>query len=422
MDDPFPYLVILLCLLFSAFFSGVEIAFVSADKLYLEILKKKGKLEGKILSIFSNNQSQFLAMLLVGNNVALVLYGIYMARLLEPLLLQILPDFLSGDIFILIAQSLLSTIVVLFTAEFLPKSIFMVNAHTALKIFALPAMILYILMYPVVWLVVKVSKLVTSLFGLEITEDKPVFGLLDLNNYIRRNTNDNEQQEDAEVDAQILNNAIAFKKVKVRECMIPRTEVVAIDVTSDVSDLQKGFVESGHSKIVVYKESIDDVIGYCHVLELFKKPKDIKSILTPIPIIPETMQANELLIQLLNERKSLALVVDEYGGTSGIVSMEDVMEEILGEIRDEHDDEYLTEQKIDDIHYIFSARHEIDYLNEKYQLSLPIGEYDTLGGLIFEYNEDIPEHNQVIELSPFEFTILSMEDHRINDVELRIFE
>lgn len=202
--------------------------------------------------------------------------------------------------------------------------------------------------------------------------------------------------------------------------MIPRTEIVAVDVNDSIDDLRNNFVQSGHSKILVYKESIDEVIGYCHTLELFKKPEDIKSILTEIPIVPETMLANELLIQFITDRKSLALVVDEYGGTSGLVSIEDVIEEIFGEIRDEHDDEYLTEQQLDEHNFIFSARHEIDYLNEKYELDLPEGEYDTLGGLIFAYHEDIPEVNEIIEIPPFVITIFTMEENRIDKVKLTL--
>jgi CBS domain containing-hemolysin-like protein len=230
------------------------------------------------------------------------------------------------------------------------------------------------------------------------------------------------KDEEPEIDAKIFNNAIEFKTIKVRECMIPRTEIVAVDVNDSIEELKKLFIETGHSKILVYRNSIDDVIGYCHVLALFKKPEEIKSILTEILIVPETMLANELLIQFINERKSLALVVDEYGGTSGLVSIEDVIEEIFGEIRDEHDDEYLTEQQLDEHNYIFSARHEIDYLNDKYNLSLPEGEYDTLGGLIFAYHEDIPQVNEIIEIPPFIITILTMEENRIDKVKLTVLD
>lgn len=418
MDDPFPYLIILLCLLFSAFFSGMEIAFVSADKLHIEVLKKKGNFAGRILALFTGNQSQFLATMLVGNNIALVLYGIYMAGLLEPVVVSFLPEAFATDVLVLIIQSLISTVLVLLTAEFLPKSLFLINPDFSLRLFAIPMGLIYILMYPGVFLVVKISAFFIWMFGYRLSDEKPVFGLTDLNNYIKNNILNIKDEEEAEIDAKIFNNAIEFKTIKVRECMIPRTEIVAVDVIDSIEELKGNFVESGHSKILVYKETIDEVIGYCHVLELFKKPEDIKSILTEIPIVPETMLANELLIQFITERKSLAIVVDEYGGTSGLVSIEDVIEEIFGEIRDEHDDEYLTEQKLDEHNFIFSARHEIDYLNDKYELSLPEGEYDTLGGLIFEFHEDIPEVNEVIEIDPFVITIFTMEENRIDKVKL----
>ncbi|MEP1096631.1 MAG: hemolysin family protein [Cyclobacteriaceae bacterium] len=420
MDDPSPYLVIFLCLLLSAFFSGMEIAFVSADKLHIEVSKKKGSFIGKILAIFSSNQSQFLATMLVGNNIALVLYGIIMAGLLEPIIIQLLPQILLTDVSVLIIQSLISTSIVLLTAEFLPKSLFIINPDLSLRFFALPMGLIYVLMFPIVFLVVKLSALFILLFGYKVSDEKPVFGLTDLNNYIKNNILNIQDEEEAEIDAKIFNNAIEFKKVRVRECMIPRTEIIAVDVTDSIDELKEAFMNSGHSKIIVYKESIDEVIGYCHSLELFKKPDHIKSILTPILIVPETVLANELLIQFITERKSIALVVDEYGGTSGIVSIEDVIEEIFGEIRDEHDDEYLTEQKLDDSNYILSARHEIDYLNDKFELNLPEGEYDTLGGFIFEFHEDIPVVNEIIEIPGFIITIITMEENRIDNIRLTL--
>jgi len=419
MEDPFPYLVILICLLFSAFFSGVEIAFVSADKLHIEVLRKKGKLAGRILALFSNNQSQFLATMLVGNNIALVLYGIYMADLLKPFITTYLSDI---DVVVLIVQSILSTVLVLITAEFLPKSLFLINPDLSLRLFAIPMGLIYVIMFPIVYIIVKLSSLFILLFGFRLSDEKPVFSLTDLNNYIKNNILNINEEEEAEIDAKIFNNAIEFKAVKVRECMIPRTEIVAVDEKDSVEELRNLFDESGHSKIIVYKESIDEVIGYCHALELFKKPSDIKSILTPILIVPETMLANELLIQFITERKSLALVVDEYGGTSGIVSIEDVIEEIFGDIRDEHDDKYLTEQKLDENNFILSARHEIDYLNDKYNLGLPEGEYDTLGGMIFEYHEDIPSVNEIIEIPNFVITIFTMEENRIDNVKLTLVD
>jgi putative hemolysin len=411
---------IVICLVFSAFFSGIEIAFVSADKLHIELLRTKGTFAGKMLSIFQSRKSHFLATTLVGNNLALVLYGIFMAQLIEPWLSGILPVWANTEILILILQTLIATILVLVTAEFLPKSLFLIDPDFMLRVFIFPITVIYYLMYPVVSLVEAISKfMIVVIFRYDYSEDKPVYGLTDLNNYIQKNILPDESG-DAEIDTKIFNNALEFKEVKVRECMIPRTEIIAVDVNDDIEELKQAFIESGHSKILVYKESIDEVIGYCHSLEMFKKPETIKKILTPIIIVPETMPANELLIQFINERKSLALVVDEFGGTSGIVSMEDVIEEIFGEIRDEHDDEYLVEEKLADDSYLLSGRHEIDYLNEKYEWGLPEGEYDTLGGLIITVNEDIPDEKETIEAPPFSFQILTKEENRIDKVKLTI--
>lgn len=413
MIDPSHIVIILLCLLFSAFFSGIEIAFISADKLHIELLFQKGKISGRVLSYFQKHKSRFIATTLVGNNLALVVYGIFMALLIEPILIEVLPFWMQEDTVLLIIQTLISTIVVLITAEFIPKSLFLINPDFLLAFFALPMMIIFVILFPVVAFVQGITKVMK----VDETPAAPVYGLTDLNNYIKKNVMHSEE-EDTEIDAKIFNNAIEFKQVKVRECMIPRTEIVAVDVEDDMEELTRAFMESGHSKIVVYRETIDDVIGYSHSLELFKKPTEIKKILTPIPIVPETMPANELLIQFINERKSLALVVDEFGGTSGIVSMEDVIEEIFGEIRDEHDDEYLVEEQLSKKDYILSARHEIDYLNEKYGWKLPEGDYDTLGGLILSENENIPEVDDLIEIGEYTCQIISKQDNRIDRVKL----
>jgi CBS domain containing-hemolysin-like protein len=418
--DIYTITIILVCLVFSAFFSGMEIAYISSDKLHIELLNQKGSFVGRVLAVFERSRARFLTTTLVGNNLALVLYGIFMAKLIEPILTDWLPVWLAQDIFILVLQTIVATILVLITAEFIPKSLFLLNPNFMLTILALPMIVIYFLMFPIVKFVETVSKLIiVHILRFEYSESRPVYGLTDLNNYIKKNivhTVDNEP----EIDTKIFNNAIEFRDVKVRECMIPRTEIIAVDVNDDIDDLRDAFIESGHSKIVIYKETIDDVIGYCHSLEMFKKPENIKKILTPIIIVPETTPANELLIQFINDRKSLALVVDEFGGTSGIVSMEDVMEEIFGEIRDEHDDEFLIEEARSENEYIFSARHEVDYLNETYHLNLPEGDYDTLGGLILNYYEDLPEEGELINFEDFKIKIISMEDKRIDRVELII--
>ncbi len=418
-------LSILATLLFSAFFSGIEIAFVSADRLHIELQGKKGVWPSKIVGKFVKNPSRFIGTTLVGNTLSLVLYGIFMAKMLDPLIRKGISIYWSelwvNDVTVLIAQTILSTLLVLFTAEFLPKSIFLINPNRMLNILALPMDLIYrLIYYPLVAPVVSFSKLViTKVLRLEYKEDQPVFGLTDLNDYINKTIMSSEETN-VELDTKIFSNALEFKTIRVRECMIPRTDIVAVESTDTIEELRKAFVESGYSKIVVYKESIDDVIGYCHSLELFKKPKAIEDMITHIPIVPETLLANELMIQFIQEHKSLALVVDEFGGTSGIVSIEDIIEEIFGEIQDEHDDEDYTEQKINETTFLLSARHEIDYLNDKYDWHLPQGEYETLGGLILSVTEDLPETGDTVEMGPLTFSIQSMEDIRIETVKLFI--
>ena len=415
-----PLLMICICLIFSGFFSGMEIAYISADKLRIEMLSQKKGLMASSLSYFQRHRARFLSTTLVGNNLALVLYGILMATLLEPRIINILPHWIDSPIIALVIQTLIATFIVLITAEFLPKSLFLLNPDTLLRIFSLPMMGLFVLMSPLVWMVEIISKfIVTRIFQLSYAESQSLFALTDLNNFVKKNT-EHSESEDQEIDVKFFNNAIEFKEIQVRECMIPRTEIIAVDINDDLLKLSAAFIDSGHSKIIVYKENIDNVIGYCHSLEMFKKPKSIKDILTTILIIPETMPANELLVKLIADQKSLALVVDEFGGTAGLVSIEDVMEEIFGEIRDEHDDEFLIEQKIAENIYLLSARHEIDALNEKYNWSLPKGDYDTLGGLILAKNEDIPTIQDEIGIDHFLFQIINMEDNRIDQVRLTI--
>jgi len=390
-----------------------------ASKLHIELQGRQGSLSGRILSKVSNHPSNFIATTLIGNNLTLVLYGIFMAKLLDPWLVSWLP--LNSEIIVLLLQTIISTIFVLFTAEYVPKSIFLINPYGFLSFLSVPILIIYYALSPVVFITVKASKfLITNVMGLDYSDDKPVFGLTDLNNYIKNIMEDDDETGEQDVDAKYFNNALDFKTVKVRECMIPRTEIVAIDVNDDIEALKSHFVDTGHSKILVYDESIDDVIGYCHSLALFKKPEDIKSILTKIIIAPETMPANELMVQLIRQRRSLALVVDEYGGTSGIISLEDIIEEIFGEIKDEHDDDDLLEEKINDNEFVLSARQEIDYLNETYGWDLPEGEYDTLGGLILTVNENLPDQAEVIEIPRFKFEILLMEESRIEKIRVKI--
>lgn len=417
---------IILSMVFSAFFSGVEMAFVSANKLYFELQAKQGVITGQIISRFINNPSRFIGTMLVGNTLSLVGYGIFMEGFLHESIMEAnLPTWLhwvQSDLTAGIIASLAGTVLILMTSEFTPKSIFLLNPDGFLEVLAIPIWIIYGLMYPMVWSIVGLSQwFIVNVLRLEYSDEKPAFGLTDLNNYLQNLNRKTSTEEEAEVDTKIFNNALEFKQVKVRDCMIPRTEIVAMDIEKGMEELKKVFVESGHSRVLVYKETLEDVVGYCHSLAMFKKPKDINGIVTSIPIVPEAMAAKDLLIRFSQERKSLALVVDEFGSTAGLVSMEDVMEQIFGDIQDEYDDtEDLIEEKIEDKTYLISARHEIDYLNEKYNWNLPDGDYDTLGGMIISINEDIPEINEVITNQPFKFQIMEMKDARISLVKVTI--
>jgi putative hemolysin len=419
-------IIILTSLFFSALFSGIEIAFVASNKLQIELQNKQGFLSGKILSKFLNEPSKFIGTTLIGNTLALVIYGIFMANFLEPFFIRMLPDEIGSELTVILLQTIVSTLLVLAVAEFTPKSLFLLNPNGLLAVFAVPMLVIYYIFFPVVWVVVNLSRfLIVKIFGLAYSEDKPVFRLTDLNNYIKNTALGNKAKEDTEkhieVNTKIFNNALEFKTVKVRECMKPRTEIVAVDIEDDVQTLRQAFIESGHSKILVYRDNIDNVIGYCHSLELFKKPKKIDSMLTSsIIFVPETMLVNELMIQFITERKTLALVVDEFGGTSGIISMEDIIEEIFGEIRDEHDADLWLEERIDNFNYLLSGRHEIDYLNEKYNWKIPVGDYETLGGFILSVTEEIPKENEIINTPFFIFTIISMQDARIDKIKMTI--
>jgi putative hemolysin len=418
-------LYIILAIIGSAFFSGVEMAFVSASKLYFELQGKQGVITGSIISKFLKQPSQFIGTMLIGNTVCLVLYGIFMEGSLHHFFeaASWMPQILKeSEVFMLLVPALIATIIILATGEYTPKSIFLLNPDGLLEILAVPIWIIYHLMSPLVFIMVGSSKwFIINVLRLEYSEQKSVFRLTDLNNYMQNLNRRVSTEEENEVDTKIFNNALEFKQVKVRDCMIPRTEITAVAHDSEIEDLKKIFVESGHSKVLVYEETIEDVSGYVHQLSLFKKPKDIESVITPIMIVPEAMAANDLMVKFTQERKSLALVVDEFGGTSGLVSMEDIVEKIFGEIQDEFDDtENWIERKLDDNSYIMSARHEIEYLNDKYGWNLPEGDYDTLGGLVIHLNEDLPEPNEVIQMPPFSFTITDMEDAKLHTIKVQI--
>lgn len=422
MDDPeqiIKVVGIVTSMVFSAFFSGVEMAFVSSNKLYFELKSKQDILSAKIISHFNKSPSQFIGTMLIGNTLSLVAYGIFMEEYLHHL---ILANVQMNELFARLLASVIATILILITSEFTPKSVFLINPDAILEFLAIPIWLINTLMFPLVWVTVGLSKwFITKVLRLTYSEEKPAFGLTDLNHYLQNINRKISTEEENEVDTKIFHNALEFKQVKVRDCMIPRTEITAIELEEGIEGLTKTFIESGHSKVLVYKETLEEVLGYCHSLALFKKPKDLQSILTSIPIVPEAMPANDLMIKFSKERKSLAIVVDEFGSTSGLVSMEDVMEQIFGEIQDEYDgSEDWIEKQLDENTFVLSGRHEIDYLNEKYQWNLPEGDYETLGGMLISIYEDIPEMNETIISSPFQFQILTITDARIDTVKVII--
>lgn len=410
--------VVLAMLVCSAFFSGMEIAFVSANKLKIELDGKQGSFLAKILAGFLKKPSRFIGAMLVGNNIALVVYGIYMARILEPQIAV----YTNSEAIILIVQTILSTILILITAEFLPKTLFRINPNSVLRFFAFPLLLIYWILLVPMFVVISISEMLIRLFSKEVSiADELNFGRVDLEHYIREGTENNEDQEDVDHEIQIFQNALDFSKVKARECLVPRTEVIAMDVEGSIEDLRSKFVETGLSKIVIYRDNIDNIIGYTHSFELFKKPESIKSILLPIPIIAMSTPANEILKTLNEQKRSIAVVVDEFGGTSGILTIEDVIEEIFGEIEDEHDKEELIETKINANEYLLSARIEVDYLNDEHNLGLPESDnYETLAGLIIDKFESIPKMNDQINFDQFEITVKKVFDNKIDLVHLRI--
>lgn len=416
--DSFHWGVIFASLLFSAFFSGMEIAFVSANKLKIELDGKQGDFLANIISGFIKRPSRFIGAMLVGNNIALVVYGIYMAKVLEPQIAQ----FTANEFVVLLVQTLVSTIIILITAEFLPKTLFRINPNNMLRVFAFPLFIVYYLLLLPMLLVIGISEALIKLFSPNISlKEEMNFGRVDLEYYIKEGTENSQDQEQIDHEIQIFQNALDFSKVKARECMVPRTEVVAMDIEDTIENLKAKFIETGLSKILIYRDNIDNIIGYTHSFELFKKPESIKAILLPVPIIAISMPANEILEVFIEQRKSIAVVVDEFGGTSGILTIEDIIEEIFGEIEDEHDKEELIENQISDNEYLFSARLEVDYINDEYNLNLPESDnYETLAGLLIDTFESIPAMNEEIILDHFNFTIKKVTQNKIDLVHLKV--
>ncbi len=414
--DPSSLAIIFTSLLLSAFFSGMEIAFVASNKLHIELMKKRGEFNARLLSPLLKSPSRFIATMLVGNNIALVIYGIEMALVLEPFLRQIT----EVNSLVLFLQTIFSTAIVLVTAEFIPKVIFSLNANKFMSLFAVPTWLFYYSLYLIVSMVVSISNFILKhLMGVRQLDKKTAFGRVDLQRYIEERTGGVQSVAEQDSEIQIFQNALDFSTVKARECMVPRNEIVAMELNDSIENLRDKFIETGFSKIVIYRENIDHIIGFTHSYELFKQPPNIQSILLPIALIPETITANDILNLFIKERKSVALVVDEFGGTSGLLTVEDIVEEIFGEIEDEHDSIDLPEEEIDPNTFVFSGRLEIDYINQKYQLNLPESEeYETLNGLVVFYCESIPSVGHCIEINGYNFEILEVNNTRIEKVQL----
>ena len=408
-------IIIILSIITSAFFSGMEIAFISANKLHIELEKKRKGFFSNILSKITENSSKFITTMLVGNNISLVIYSYFMGKVIVAYL----------GMNSLLFQTFISTLVILVTAEFLPKAIFRVYANETLKIFALPSYFFYILLYSFSYIINGISDFFLKfIFRTDKDHLQTAFSKEELGDYITEqleNGNDNDEEIDSEI--QIFQNALEFQKVKAREIMVPRTEILAVEIHETVSKLSELFIKSGYSKILVYKTSLDDIIGHVNAFELFKKPKTIKSILLPIEIVPESMMISDVLNSLTRKRKSIAVVVDEYGGTSGMITVEDVVEELFGEIEDEHDIQELVDVRINENEFKLSARLEIDYLNEEYNLNIPKEEaYETLGGFIINQTENIPQKGEELYILNYKIIILDVSSSKIEEISLKIID
>lgn len=407
-------IVILISLLFSAFFSGMEIAFVSSNKLRLQMDMQKQTLTSSILSIFYAHPDRYISTILVGNNIALVIYGMQMAALLEPFLYE----WLANSAVVAIAQTFISTLVILITGEFLPKMIFKINSNWWIQVFAVPMLLFYVLLYPISMFMSWISELLMRLFHLPAEQtDRYLVGRVDLDRLIHESIETSE--EEVENDLKFFQNALDLSKVKLRNCIVPRTEIEAVDYNCSLDELKQTFVQTGYSKLLVYQDNIDNIMGYVHSKELFTKPERWQSQIILVPIVPETMAANKLMNMLLLKKKSLAVVVDEFGGTSGIVTLEDIVEEIFGEIEDEHDTPEYVEKQLSESEFIFSGRLEIDYLNETFDLLLPESEdYLTLAGLVLHVYQGLPPAGEQIKIKGYTLKIIKATKNKIELIKL----
>ena len=409
---------ILLTLLFSAFFSGLEIAFVTSNKLRFELDKKQRNLTSSILSIFYRNPQQFISTMLVGNNICLVIYGLLMAQTMNPWLSPLGSQFL-----ITLIQTILATIIVLFTGEFLPKAIFRLNPNLFLRIFSWLLLLFYLVLYPISRFSTWVSIKILSLFKVKVnssTKDN-VFSRIDLNYLIQESFENPESEKELENEVKIFQNALDFSNVKLRDCFVPRTEIIALDYESDTETLKETFIETGFSKILIYKGDIDNIVGYIHQSEMFEHQNDWKKQINQIPIVPENMAAQKLMKMFLSQKKSIAVVVDEFGGTAGIVTLEDIMEEIFGEIEDEHDIQDYIAEKISDNEFLLSGRLEVETINERFGLEIPESDdYETIAGFVLHNHQHFPKLNEVIRIEKYSIKCMKVSNNRIELVKLII--
>jgi CBS domain containing-hemolysin-like protein len=413
-------IIVLITITFSAFFSGMEIAYLSSSKLKIEIERKKNRYLSAIMGVFVKNPAQYISTMLIGNNIALVVYGIFIALILEPYI----AIFISGDWFIMFTQTIISTIIILITAEFTPKILFRINPNRVLRFFAVPGMFFYIIFYPIA----KITTYISNFFLRIITrgestttETTLAFDRYDLSDLLTQHQSITNNPTTSKQNVKMFRNVLDFHDITTRECIVPRNEIVAIDISDSISNLTSKFAETGYSRILVYENNIDNIIGYVHTIDMFSMPESIKSIVHPVLIVPETMPANKLLKKLIKQRKSIALVVDEFGGTDGVVTLEDVLEEIIGEIEDEHDTNQYEDKKIDDNKYLLSGRLEIDMLNEKYRLGFEESDqYETLAGYILYHHRNIPKQNQIITIQNYKFKIVRASGTQIITVELTV--
>lgn len=413
--------IIVICLILCAFFSGMEIAFISSNKVYLGIEKLQDTFSSRILTKLTQNPSKFIAAMLIGNNVGLVIYGFYMGDLIMNCFNFF--HFHFSALSLLLIQTVISTLVILITSEFLPKVFFQIYANSIVKILALPAYVFYLLFYFVSTFIIWISDIILrKLFNTNGDQEQLFFSKIELGDYISQQMSSVHENDEVDSEIQIFQNALEFSGVKAREIMNPRTEISGVEIHSSIEDLKNKFIETGYSKILVYQNSIDDIVGYVHSFELFKKPKTIKAIIIPIEFVPETMFIKDAMNLLTKKRKSVAIVLDEYGGTSGMLTIEDIVEELFGEIEDEHDEvETLTEQDLGNDNYLFSTRLDVEYINQVYKLSIPEDDsYSTLGGFIVDFTKEIPQKGDKIQIQNFHFIIKEATNKKIELVELSI--